>query len=400
MTNPPARQRSRRSWLIYLTVLVSIGPLTTDLYLPALPQMAEALEASVTEVQTTLSIFMIGFALSQLVAGPLSDRFGRKPIIVGGLILFLAASVVCWAAPTIEILIAGRLFQALGACCGPVLGRAIVRDLYEPEDSIRALATMGTAMAAAPALAPILGGWLLAWFGWRSTLAAMAVFGVGLLVATLLTLTETNPHRGEAPISPRGIARNFATLLKSRTFRGYAGIMAVAFGGLFCFVSGSSFVVIEVLGVAPADFGYAFACMVAGLALGTGSVGRLMRVLRPHEIVGLGVAVMVGATSVMALLAWSGVETLWAVLLPSALFATGSGLVLPTGMASSIGPFPRLAGSAASLAGFAQGLMAAGAGWLNGALHDGTTRGLATAMLGYALVAAAIYLTQIRKSSG
>ncbi|MBN2752033.1 MAG: multidrug effflux MFS transporter [Rhodospirillaceae bacterium] len=397
----PAQKRSQRSWLIYLTFLVAVGPLSTDLYLPALPAlpaMTMALSASVTEVQTTLSIFMIGFAGSQLIAGPLSDRFGRKPIIISGLLLYLAASVVCWMAPNIQILIAGRFVQALGACAGPVLGRAIVRDLYEPEDSLRILAAMGTAMAMAPALAPIIGGWLLQVFGWRSGFAAMVVFGVLLSATTLFTLSETNAFRGQTPLNPLGILKNFSLLLKNRAFRGYSGVMALTFGGLFCFVSGSSFVVIDVLHVAPANFGYAFACMVAGLASGSAVVGRLSRIYRAAEIIGIGIAITLTATLLMTVLAWCGVETLWAVLAPTAVFALGTGIMMPTCMASSIGPFPRLAGSASSLAGFAQGVLGASSGWIVGALHDGTTRGLATTMLSFAVVAALIYVTQIRRT--
>lgn len=400
MPHPSAPARSRTSWLIYLTILSATGPMSIDLYLPSLPEIARAFSASVGEVQTTLSIFMIGFAASQLVAGPLSDRFGRRPVIVGGMLLYFVASLLCRFAPTIELLIAGRLFQALGACVGPVVGRAIVRDLYEPDKAVGILAAMGTAMAAAPALAPILGGWLLEVFDWRAPFAGMAIFAALLLGGTLLTLPETNAHRGTAAISPTGIARNFATLLGHRVFRAYAALLALTFGGIFCFVSGSSFVLIEVLGLAPADFGYAFACVVAGLALGSILAGRFARSLRPHEIAGFGVALLAISASVMAGLAWAGVATVAAILAPMAGFAVGVAMIMPTAMAASIGPFPRIAGSASSLAGFAQGVTAASAGWIVAALHDGTTRGFATALLGFAAAAALAYLSQVRAVSG
>lgn len=400
MTQSSTPGRSRGSWLLYLTVLVATGPVSIDLYLPSLPEMSRAFDASVAEVQTTLSIFMIGFAASQLIAGPLSDRFGRRPVIVGGMLLYFASSVLCWFAPSIELLIVGRLFQALGACVGPVVGRAIVRDLYEPDKAVGIMAAMGTAMAAAPALAPILGGWLLELFDWRAPFAGMAIFAALLLGATVLTLPETNAYRGEVPISLRGIGRNFATLLGHRTFRAYAALLALSFGGIFCFVSGSSFVLIEVLGLAPSDFGYAFACVVAGLALGSTLAGRLARSLRPHEIAGFGAAAMTLAAAAMAALAWAGVATVAAILAPMALFAVGVAMIMPTAMAASIGPFPRIAGSASSLAGFAQGVTAACAGWIVAALHDGTTRGFATALFAFAAAAALVYLFQVRGVSG
>lgn len=395
--SPP---RSRAVWLLYLTVLVATGPVAIDLYLPSLPAMTRAFSASVAEVQTTLSIFMIGFAASQLIAGPLSDRFGRRPVIVGGMLLFFVASVLCRFAPTIELLIVGRLFQALGACVGPVVGRAIVRDLYAPDKAVGMLAAMGTAMAAAPALAPILGGWLLEIFDWRAPFAGMAIFAALLLGVTVLTLPETNAYRGETPISARGIARNFATLLGHRTFRAYAALLALSFGGIFCFVSGSSFVLIEVLGLAPADFGFAFACVVAGLAVGSTLAGRLAKSLRPHEIAGFGIALLMMGSGAMAGLAWAGVANVAAILAPMAAFAVGVAMIMPTAMAASIGPFPRIAGSASSLAGFAQGVTAASAGWIVAALHDGTTRGFATALFGFAAAAALVYAFQVRAVSG
>jgi len=361
-----------------------------------MPEMGRSFHASVSEIQTTLSIFMIGLAASQLITGPLSDRFGRRPVILSGMALYALASVVCIFAPNIQVLIVARFLQALGACAGPVLGRAIVRDLYEPERSIHVLAVLGTAMAIAPALAPIIGSWLLEFYGWRSSFVSMSIFGAIILIATFWTLEETNRYRGVSSITPRGILANFKILLQNQAFRGYGSIMALSFGGLFVFISGSSIIMIKILGLTPKEFGYAFSSMVVGFALGSSMVSRLNRSFRAKTIVGIGVTICFVATLIMAGLAWSDVETTWAILIPNGFFSLGIGLIMPTCLSSSIGPFPRLAGSAASLIGFFQGACAAGAGWTVSALYDGTSRGLATSMLVFAFLSFAVYVLQVR----
>jgi MFS transporter, DHA1 family, multidrug resistance protein len=176
-----------------LTGLVALGPLSTDLYLPSLPSFTGVFHTDVARVQLTLSVFLLGFAVSQLIYGPLSDRFGRVPMLLGGLTIYLVASWACVFSTSIEALIVARFFQALGGCCGPVLGRAIVRDVYGTEQAARVLAYIGSATALAPAIGPILGGYLHVWFGWKASFYTLATIGALLLVPVLLTLSEPTP---------------------------------------------------------------------------------------------------------------------------------------------------------------------------------------------------------------
>src|SRR5574340_191554 len=176
------------SLVVLLATLVALGPISTDLYLPALPALATYFGSDVSRVQLTLSVFLAGFAVAQIVYGPLSDRFGRRPVMLAGLTIYLLASVACAFAVSIDGLIAARFLQALGACAGPVLGRAIVRDVYGPVEAARVLAYISGAMAIAPMLGPMLGGWLTVLFGWRANFAALSIFSAAQLLATLAIL--------------------------------------------------------------------------------------------------------------------------------------------------------------------------------------------------------------------
>src|SRR6266446_10357734 len=175
-----------------LTALVALGPMSTDLYLPSLPGLLRHFDADIAEVQLTLSVFLVGLAVGQLVYGPLSDRFGRRPVLLAGLILYVVASAICALAPGVPTLIAARLLQATGACAGPVVCRAVVRDVHGREGAARILSYMGAAMALAPTLGPILGGFLELWFGWRAAFAVMTLYGAAGLVIVALALPETN----------------------------------------------------------------------------------------------------------------------------------------------------------------------------------------------------------------
>ncbi|HEX5514638.1 MAG TPA: Bcr/CflA family efflux MFS transporter, partial [Gammaproteobacteria bacterium] len=242
--------------VLLLAALTALGPLATDMYLPALPAIARGLNAGADQVQLTLSLYMAGFAISQLLCGPLSDHYGRKPILLAGFSIFAAASVLCALAPNIETLLLGRFLQSFGGAVGPVLGRAAVRDIYQPLEAGRILSYMATAMALAPALAPIGGGLLLLFYGWDSIFLVLAAWGVMVIALLALALPEPLPATRRQPIRPGVILSNFRMLLGERRFIGYSLSNACAFAGLFAFLSGSSFVLIEFLGIPPTSYGF------------------------------------------------------------------------------------------------------------------------------------------------
>ncbi len=364
---------------VLLTLAVSIGPISTDLYLPSLPSLTGALATDVASVQLTLSVFLAGFAFSQLVYGPLSDRFGRRPAMLAGFTLFVIASIGCALASSIEVLIAARFVQAVGACAGHVLGRAVVRDIYGRDGAARMLAYIGAAMALAPAIGPILGGYLTVWFGWRANFILLTAYGMLALAGVWLLLAETNPYTGRAT-SARQMLRDYIGFLGHRAYVGYVLCVATAYCGLFAFISGSSFVFIGVLGLSPDQYGFSFAAAVGGYIAGAIMSGRTVRRFGIRRILRVGVLVLAGAGLSMAGLVLAGIETVLSVLAPMVVYMVGVGLVLPNARAGALGPFPEKAGAASALSGFSQMGFAALVGIGVGAAFDGTARPMAVAI--------------------
>jgi DHA1 family bicyclomycin/chloramphenicol resistance-like MFS transporter len=369
---------------ILLAALVALGPVSTDLYLPSLPGLVSAFATDVAEVQLTLSVFLVGLAGGQLVYGPLSDRFGRRPVLIAGLVIYAGATVACALAPSMGVLIGARFLQAVGACAGPVLGRAIVRDVHGREGAARILSYMAAAMALAPAVGPILGGFLEVWFGWQANFVALLVYGVAGLAATLVLLPETNAHKDEAATRPLRIVGNYGALVRHREFLGYALCVAFAYSGIFSFISGSSFVLVDVIGLAPDQYGFCFAAIVVGYIAGTAIGGRITRRHGIDRMVALGAAVSIAGALVLVALGWFGPDAGYAgaaaIVLPMMVFMAGTGFVMPNSMAGAIGPFPQMAGSASALLGFLQMGVGAGVGIGVGHLHDGTARPMTTAI--------------------
>ncbi|MGE5546653.1 MAG: multidrug effflux MFS transporter [Solirubrobacterales bacterium] len=363
---------------VLLTALVAFGPISTDLYLASLPDMARYFATDVATTQLTLSAFLVGFALAMPIYGPLSDRFGRRPVILAGVVIYLAASLFCTLAPSIEALIAGRFLQALGACSGPVVGRAVVRDLFPRDQAAKVLSYMASAMALAPFAAPILGGWFHALFGWRSNFVLLAVFGVGLAVGAWRILHETNTHKDPAALDPLTMLGNYGTLVRDPAVLAAVFTVALGFGGMFTFISGSSFVLIDVLGLKPEHFGFGFAVVIAGYIAGAFSAGRWTARIGLERMIAWGTLGCAAAGLTGTALAWAGVQTLPAVLLPMSLYFFSCGLALPNATAAAIGPHPRMAGAASALVGCMQMAGGAVAGWLTAAYFDGSSRSMAS----------------------
>ncbi len=384
-----------------LAALVALGPISTDLYLPSLPALARGFGASVGEVQLTLSVFLAGFAVAQLAYGPLSDRFGRRPVLLGGLVLYVAAGVACALAPSMSALIAARGVQAVGACAGPVLARAIVRDVHGREGAARVLAYMAAAMALAPALGPILGGFVELWFGWRANFVLLVLYGAAGLAAAAAFLPETNAAPDPLAARPMQILANYRALAGQRAYAGYVLACAFAYSGIFAFISGSSFVLVDGLGLGPQEYGFCFAAIVVGYMIGTLAAGRLTRRLGVDRMIAAGAAVSVLGGVLLAGIAWTGIgggglAGAAAIVAPMMLYMVGTGLVMPNAMAGAIGPFPRLAGAASALLGFVQMTVAAGVGIAVGHLHDGTARPMATAIVLAAVLIAASFRLLVR----
>jgi DHA1 family bicyclomycin/chloramphenicol resistance-like MFS transporter len=379
---------------VLLTAVVAIGALSIDMTLPSLPATAQALAASPATVQLTVTLFLVAFAVAQLVHGPLSDRIGRRRVLLGGLAVYVAGGLACWAAPSAWLLVAGRLLQAFGAGSGPVVGRAVVRDLYEPRRAARVLGYMGTAMALTPILAPIVGGVVHVAFGWRAVYLVLAACGAVFLAAGALLVPETNRQP-----DPGRLATNVAELLADRAFLGYVLVAALMFGGQFAFISGSSFVLIEVLRVSPDAYGLGFGLVAFGIMTGSFLAGRFVARLGIDRLIDAGAGLGAAAGSLMAVLVWRGVWTVPAIIGPMYAFAVGLGIVLPTAVAGAIGPFPRTAGLASALLGFLQLTAAAGYGILIGRFYDATPVPMAVAIAAAGVAAAVSRIVAARRAA-
>lgn len=355
---------------VLLAALTGIGPLTTDMYLPSLPSIAKELNAPVAQVGLTISAYLIGFAVGQIVYGPVSDRYGRKPVMLGALLVYFAASLVCALSTSIEMLIAARAVQAVGGSGGVVLARAVVRDLYSGARAGRELSLIGSVMALAPVAAPLLGGTLQTAFGWRSIFILLTGAGILLVLIVWRLLPETWPARAGHPVSASAVLTSYRTIARNRSYLAYLCLGSTSFAGLFAWISGASFILQNLYSLTPFEFGFYFAIGSVGYLTGTSAAAKLVTRIGLDMTLGIGSAVMaVGGLAVVAELAF-GFDSALGIVLAVAVFLAGFGMVLPQSIAGAMQPFPERAGTASSLFGFVQQSAAAvsGAivGWLLG----------------------------------
>jgi DHA1 family bicyclomycin/chloramphenicol resistance-like MFS transporter len=353
-----------------LAALTAIGPLTTDMYLPSLPDIAHQLDASTAQVQLTISAYLIGFAVGQILYGPVSDRHGRKPVLLVALALYSVASLACVLSTSIEMLIAARFVQALGGCGSVVLARAIVRDLYSGTRAGRELSMMGSVMALAPVLAPLAGGLLQTGFGWRSIFVTLVATGVAGAGVVWLLLPETLATRATEPISPSTMLTSYRAVARNPAYLAYLGIATASYAGLFAWISGASFVLQNLYGLSPFSFGVAFALGSIGYMTGATMAARLVMRLGIDRTLGLGsVTLAVGGLGTVIALAL-GFGSAVSLVLPVAIYLAGLGMVLPQAIAGAMTPFPERAGAASALLGFIQqsaaALCGAVVGWFLG----------------------------------
>ncbi len=363
--------------LLLIIGFLMLQPLSTDLYLASLPSLATVFAVPASTVQLTLSMFVAGFGGAQLVIGPLSDRYGRRPVLLAGLALYVVASLLCAAAPGIDLLIVARFLQALGCCSAIIIARAIVRDAYAPSDSARVIARASSWISLAPLLGPILGSYLQVTFGWRAAFVAHSILGACLLAAVFLRLPETNAHKNPRATELSGLIENYRLVLGAREFWANALPGALSYGAIFAFISGSSLVLIRVLDVPTEWFGYCFAFGVSGYLGGTMVCRRLLPRLGQAATQRIGSTMSLAAGALF--LAAIGFGALhWTVVVIAMFLTMGAhGINFPVAQSGSVTPFPQQAGTAAGLMGALTMGVAFLVGSVVGATFDGTLYPLA-----------------------
>ena len=376
--------------------LIASAPLAMDIYLASMPSMTRALGATEAQVQLTLSVYMYAWGLAQLLAGPLSDRAGRRPALLGGLAVFVLASLACAAARDVHALIAARGVQAFAMATVAVVPRAVVRDLYSGTQAAHTLSLMGMVLGIAPILAPILGSHLHVWLGWQANFLFVAAYGAVLLVFVAAALPETLARANPRALSPRVVAANYRRLLASRTFTGYMLVAAFTSAGLFAFLAGSSFVFEQVMGQGERGFGWLFGAVMLGNLSGATLGARVVRRWGIDRTIGRALWALVGAALVVTLLAWLDVRHPLAVVLPMFVYMAAMMMTMPQSTAGALTPFPAMAGAASSLLAFVQFGVAASGALVVGVTFDGTVRPMATTIGVSALLAALAFGTLVR----
>ncbi|HKS47395.1 MAG TPA: Bcr/CflA family multidrug efflux MFS transporter [Amycolatopsis sp.] len=395
VTGAPTKPRTVRYALI-LGGLTAFAPLSTDMYLPALPQMTTDLHSASSTVQFTLTAFIIGLALGQLIAGPVSDAIGRRRPLMIGLALYAVASVLCALSPSAELLIAARALEALGAAAGIVIARAIVRDLFSGTDMGRFFSMLMLVSGVAPILAPVLGGQLLRLTSWRGVFVALTVFGVLLLVTVTAALPEPLPPHRRRPARLGATLRTYGSLLADRAFLGYALAGGLMFAALFAYISASSFVLQGVYGLSPQAFSLVFGANGVGIIIASQLNGRLVGRFRERRLLasGLIIAVLAGIGLVLAA---SLALPLPLLLVPWLLLVSNIGLVMPNAASLALAEHPHHAGAASAVLGLCQFVIGSLATPLVSLGGERSAIPVALVMAGFAAASLTVFATMTRR---
>lgn len=369
-----------KTLIVLLAATSALGPAAMQILLPAIPVIRDAFAVSTEVAQLTLSLSMLAIAMGTLVYGPMSDKYGRKPVMLAGLLVTLLGSILCYLSHSIEMLILSRFVQAFGGAVGLVLARAIVRDVYGAQEAARVIATLVMVMVVIPMLSPALGGELMHLFGWESVFVVIAVMTtlVAVLLSTRLpeTLIDPVPFQGVG-----SMLRNYLRLFHSRVFCGYAFCVTFVSVVFFAFISAAPEIMVSVLHRPPTEYGYYFIMVPAGFMAGNYVARYFGRSYSMNQMIGLGASVASFGIILAIVLQLAGLHQPIALFAPVALAIFGNGITLPNAQAAAINEFPQFAGSASGLTGFLQMAFSAVAAQLVAFIYNGTVYPLLILML-------------------
>ncbi|WP_069045887.1 Bcr/CflA family efflux MFS transporter [Hydrogenophaga sp. RAC07] len=355
--------------VLTLSLLLGLQPIATDLYLPALPALTEGFGAAMSQAQLTLTALLLAFGVSQMFWGPLSDRFGRRPILLIGMSAFVVASVGSTFSPSIEQLIVWRAVQGAAMGAGVMCARAVVRDLYAPTEGARMMSKGLTGLGVIACASAPLGGFLSDLLGWRLSLMAVAVFGAITLAVIAWRFKETLAAKNPRALQPGMLLGTWVQIARHPTFWAFALLSAASYCGLFTFLAASPFVFIQVLGLSKTAYGLTMMTMSLSYIVGTFICRRLLLAFGVRRTVALAAVLTLAGGTSMGVLALLEVRSAWAIMLPFYLFMMGHGVHQPCGQSGAVGPFPQAAGAASALAGFIMMIAAfVVGGWLGQSL--------------------------------
>ncbi|MCP1335944.1 Bcr/CflA family multidrug efflux MFS transporter [Futiania mangrovi] len=370
-----------------LCLLATLGPLSVDMYLPGLPEIGRNLGADEGAVQLTLSAYFIGFCLSMLVYGPVSDRTGRKPVVLAGLAIFTVAGAYCAFAADIGLLTAGRFLQAVGGGAGAVIARAIIRDVSTGDRAASTMSMLMASVALAAILAPVIGGFVIEFAGWRSVFLILAACGAAAFLTVLALVPETLPRERRLSGGIGRVIRGYGDILRDRQVMTFICAGGAAYGGLFAYISGSPYIFIELFGFAPRDYGLLFAANAIGIGICSILNQRLVWTVGYRRLLTVGCGIMAASGLVLLATATLEIGGVLGIALPIAVFVSMMGVVGSDAVAGALDQHAARAGATSALYGAIQFGLGAVGGTLVGQFYDGTPVPLAAVMCAAGLLA-------------
>jgi DHA1 family bicyclomycin/chloramphenicol resistance-like MFS transporter len=381
---------SERHTAVVGAFLVALGPVSLALYTPAMPVLVEHFGSSAAAIKLTITFYFIGYAVAQLICGPLSDAFGRKPVAFVFFLLHVVGSLVAISAPEISWFLAGRVLQGVGAAAGIAIARAMVRDQFVGQSSVRIMSLIGLMLAIGPAVAPVLGGLTLTLFGWRALFTVMVAYGLAATAVLTFAVRETNRSPDRAMARPSQFVRGYGTIFSDLGFLRAGVVLALMTGGIYTLAALLPFIMIDELGLSPAAFGFGMLIQSGSYALGSFVTGRILSRFGAHQIINFGLCFTVVSAVGFALNAFTGAHFL-TIMIPAGIWAMGLALIMPGATTRALADFPHMAGAAAAVIGFLQiggGL----AGSIVAALFDDPCDAVIVVLPAMGLLAVAVHL--------
>lgn len=360
---------------LLVMMLASVGltaAFGVDIYLPSLPAMADYFHTSISQIQLTVSIYMLGFATGQLILGPLSDYYGRRPVLLICLFFYFLSSIVAILTNSLLSLILVRFLQAISACTGSVIVIAYIRDVMPVREGVKANSLISMTISLSPMLAPIIGGYLEYYFNWYANFILLAIMSGSLLIILWLFLPESLLYKNKETLHPVGMLKNYFSLFRNKDYRMLVFANTASFSSLFAFIATAPYLLIDLSGVKPQHFGYYFALNSLMLTITFFSNSRLANVLSIKQIMLLGGCLMFLGSTIMIVVSLLLPITALRVIIPMMVISTGIALLMPTTATSALLPYPKTAGSASAMTGFSRFGTAALVSTILGYFHTGS----------------------------